>query len=268
MSGMGGMGMGMNRMGGGMMNRGMGMNPQQPVQTDANGNPIPPQPGSPTAAAGAPASKAQILLSGAQEITQAFVNLVEVTIQGMVLGLSAWMTYAQVQQVGQMPGMNMLEGGPQRAAGAQPGAPQPHAAAAAAGKGAGSAGSWVSRGTRRQLLSFALSMALYYAITRLFSRLSRALSRPSAPQPIGLLPDSDDESVDLEAVYNAAGDCHAVALHPYAAEHEDELSFNMNDKFLVHDRDGPWWTASLVGASETRGLIPSNLVQLAGKNKI
>lgn len=49
-----------------------------------------------------------------------------------------------------------------------------------------------------------------------------------------------------------------VALYPYTAQNEDELSFEKDDIITLIGRDEPaWWRGELKGAT---GMFPSNYV--------
>eukprot|EP00755_Sulcionema_specki_P006804 Sspe_Gene.36476::Locus_17623_Transcript_1_1_Confidence_1.000_Length_1301::g.36476::m.36476 len=63
-------------------------------------------------------------------------------------------------------------------------------------------------------------------------------------------------------------DCIAVALFPYTASRDDEITFDQNDRLVVHSQVGKWWRASLVSRPDAVGYIPSNFVEFINKNKI
>jgi len=64
-------------------------------------------------------------------------------------------------------------------------------------------------------------------------------------------------------------ECLAVALFPYDAQHEDELSFSECDRLVVlEQKPNGWWLAALQDSPDSRGLIPHNYVELLGRHKI
>ncbi|KAJ9467091.1 hypothetical protein DIPPA_00517 [Diplonema papillatum] len=224
-----------------------------------------------------PISRAQIILSAGQEITQAFVSLVEVSIQFAILALSAMCTYAQVQQVGTGPAGESLFSnlfGSQTATTVSSGTP------AASAKAAQGSSSWLSKNTRRQVLTVMLAVGIYYGASKLLSRLSKLVSPAPARQSTRQIPrrdqkwemsDEEDSLVDRSDSHREdsyVGDSYAVALYPYTAHNDDELSFNQNDKLKVHDHSGAWWHVSCVDNPGLSGLVPSNRLQFINKNKI
>ena len=232
MGGMGGMGggMGMNRMN--MMNNNANtlQNPLQGQNPAAPG--AAPAPGQPAAN---PITRAQIILSGAQEITQAFVSLVEVTIQFAILALSAMCTYSQVQQVGQEGGPPGMEGGSAMPMSMPWGAAKATTAGAAATPAVESA--WLSKSSRRQLLTIAISVSLYFGLSRIVSRIKKSLT------PAVQVRSSHVAGVEREGATHSAysavrdfceadedalapGESFGVAMFAYEAENDDELSLN------------------------------------------
>eukprot|EP01064_Diplonema_japonicum_P018860 TRINITY_DN27542_c0_g1_i1.p1 TRINITY_DN27542_c0_g1~~TRINITY_DN27542_c0_g1_i1.p1 ORF type:complete len:286 (+),score=31.73 TRINITY_DN27542_c0_g1_i1:3-860(+) len=227
-------------------------------------------------------TRAQIVLSGAQEVTQAFVSLVEVSIQFAILAMSAWCTYSQVQQVNQVPGAS----GPNPMGESLMAKAATVAAPAVAKKSSG----WFSKATRRQLLTLTISVTIYAAVTKLLSKLNKALTPQSgaehhivhratqhlstAVEKAGSQEHSTPRDEDLLADHKEAisscvtGEVLCTTLYDYEARGADELSFQQSDHLIIHEQSGEWWTASHASSPEKQGLVPSNYLQFVNKNKI
>eukprot|EP01059_Diplonema_ambulator_P009323 TRINITY_DN19172_c0_g1_i1.p1 TRINITY_DN19172_c0_g1~~TRINITY_DN19172_c0_g1_i1.p1 ORF type:complete len:310 (+),score=38.09 TRINITY_DN19172_c0_g1_i1:36-932(+) len=280
--GMGG-GYGMNRfgMGGGYgMNNSANINNNNNVQGAGGAN----QQGQ---GQGQQLTRAQIVLSGAQEITQAFVSLVEVSIQFAILAVSAWCTYSQVQQVNQVPGAANPFGDALAPAISRTVASSPTTAHTAK-----KSASWLSKATRRQLLTVTISVSLYFAVTKLLGKLNKALTPDDrsdamvshaaaqhatnyiADRSVESQPREDTQDIDeladttLQTVVGEPGDSLYTTLYAYEGKKSDELSFAQNDHLLIHEQSGDWWLASHVGKPEQQGLVPSNYLQSLNKSKL